>query len=150
MRKVMIFLSIMVLSILLIPVAIAEKHTMYLDPGESGFYDFVELEKETKITYEWEIYQHGDDYVRFWIEGSDGTDYVESYGKYSGSGTWTVPETGHYKMFWKNENMFGTVQIDYEVSMKKPSSKTPGFEFAETLIVIGVIGLIFSIKKRRI
>jgi hypothetical protein len=150
MRKVGIVLVILLLGIMLVPQAMAEKKTVYLDPGEAVFYDLVELEKETKITYEWEIYQHGDDYVRFWIEGSDGTHYVETYGDYSGEGTWTVPEDGHYKIYWKNNNMFGTVQIDYEVTMKKPIvSNTPGFGFMETFAVLGLVALSYFVRKRR-
>jgi hypothetical protein len=149
MRKVGIILIVLLLGMLLVPHVSAEKKTMYLDPGESGFYDFVELDKDTKVTYEWEVYQPGDDHVRFWIEGSDETHYVETTGDLSGQGTWTVPETGHYKIFWKNNNMFGTVQIDYEVTMKKPIiSNTPGFGFVETVAVLGLVALSYFVKRR--
>jgi hypothetical protein len=149
MRKVGIFLIFLLLGMLLAPQVSAEQKTLYLNAGETAIYDLKDLEKDTKITYEWEIYQHGDDYVRFWIEASNGTRYVETSDDLSGAGTWKVPKTGNYKIFWKNENEVNTVRIDHEIKIKKPGeNNTPGFGFAETAVVLGLVALSYFVRKR--
>ncbi len=69
------------------------------------------------LDYSWDT-DDSHDKVNFWIEDPSENIYEEATRVEAGSGTFTIPSSGTYKMFWMNDNFMDTVTlfITYDVS----------------------------------